>query len=99
MGLLKQECAGYFSKRYMVSDNRQNFGSKNLDRGYAALVSNLFLKIPVFTSDYAIVIFFGDDIIALNLPVNRHLVQNFEDALKEKYPTRIIGELKWFLGR
>ena len=73
---------------------QQEFGSWLRSIGFKSVPENPC----VFTSDYAIVIFFVDDIIALNLPVNRHLVQNFEDALKEKYPTRIIGELKWFLG-
>lgn len=73
---------------------QQEFGSWLYSMNFKSITENPC----VYTNDYATIIFFVDDIVVLSLPVKRHRVRNFEDALKEKYPTRVIGELKWFLG-
>ena len=52
----------------------------------------------LFMTEYAILIFYVDDVVILNLPTNQQQVQSFEDALCGKFPTRVIGDLKWFLG-
>jgi hypothetical protein len=52
----------------------------------------------VFTTEYAILIFYVDDIVVLSMATNRHQIQGFEDALSDRFPTRIIGQLDWFLG-
>lgn len=47
----------------------------------------------VLTTEYAILIFYVDDMVVLSLATNRHQVKNFEDALSNKFSTRIMGQL------
>lgn len=52
----------------------------------------------VYKSDRFIVIFFVDDIVTLSYAGNREEQRKFEAKLYNKYPIKIMGELKWFLG-
>ena len=48
----------------------------------------------IYTSKFAIVIFYIDNIVTLSYPVNQLKVGEFEQDLIEKYPTRKISNLK-----
>jgi hypothetical protein len=52
----------------------------------------------VYKSDRFIVIFFVDDIVTLSYAIHRADQQKFEVELTVKYPIKIMGELRWFLG-
>ena len=53
------------------------------------LQSRGFTKVPddpcVYTSEYAIVIFYVDDVVALSFPANRNRIGEFEKDLMENW--------------
>jgi len=52
----------------------------------------------IFSNEYIVVIFFVDDIIPIYHPDNHHKYEEFKATFQNKYETRDMGDLKWFLG-
>jgi IS30 family transposase len=52
----------------------------------------------LFTNDYAVILFFVDDIVALYRKEHRHRIMELKEAILRQYRMRDLGEISWFLG-